>query len=93
MTKDFRLDDEVLGHIAKLIQLALLTGTDVVDNLRMLRVSFKELELDEEGNHLYGENMLVLSDEYRANSDAMIEKMIDDIARLSTAGEQDLLES
>tara|TARA_B100000214_G_scaffold372948_1_gene352265 strand:+ start:3661 stop:4017 length:357 start_codon:yes stop_codon:yes gene_type:complete len=36
--EDLKLSDEVIGHIAKVLQLALLTGTDVVDNLRMLRL-------------------------------------------------------
>ena len=40
--EDLRLSDEVIGHIAKVLQLALLTGTDVVDNLRMLRLQNEE---------------------------------------------------
>ena len=36
--EDLKLSDEVIGHVAKVLQLALLTGTDVVDNLRMLRL-------------------------------------------------------
>lgn len=36
--EDLKLSDEVIGHIAKVLQLALLTGTDIVDNLRMLRL-------------------------------------------------------
>ena len=30
------LSDEVIGQLAKLVQLAILTGTDIVDNLRKL---------------------------------------------------------
>ena len=41
-----KLNDEVIGHIAKQLQLAILTGTDIVDNLRMIR-------LQEEGGELY----------------------------------------
>jgi len=33
-----RLNDEVIANIAKMIQVAMLTGTDVVDNLRMIRL-------------------------------------------------------
>lgn len=40
--EDLKLSDEVIGHIAKVLQLALLTGTDVVDNLRMLRLQNEE---------------------------------------------------
>ena len=34
-----RLDDSVIGHVAKLVQIAILTGTDVVDHMRMVRLS------------------------------------------------------
>ena len=33
-----KLSDEVIGHIAKQLQIAILTGTDVVDNLRMIEL-------------------------------------------------------
>ena len=31
-----KLNDEVIAHIAKQLQLAILTGTDIIDNLRMI---------------------------------------------------------
>ena len=37
-----RLDDEVIANIAKIIQVAILTGTDIVDNLRMIRLEQAE---------------------------------------------------
>lgn len=40
-----KLTDQTIAHIAKILQVAILTGTDLVDNLRMI-----ELEKDEEGN-------------------------------------------
>lgn len=36
--KTFKFDDTVVATIAKTLQLALLTGTDVVDNLRQIEV-------------------------------------------------------
>ena len=36
--KTFKFDDSVISTIAKTLQLALLTGTDVVDNLRQIEV-------------------------------------------------------
>ena len=36
--KTFKFDDTVISTIAKTLQLALLTGTDVVDNLRQIEV-------------------------------------------------------
>ena len=41
-----KLTDEVIAHIAKQLQLAILTGTDIIDNLRMIR-------LQEEDGQLY----------------------------------------
>ena len=36
--KGYKLDDSVISIIAKTLQLALLTGTDVVDNLRQIEI-------------------------------------------------------
>ena len=33
-----KLTDEVIAHIAKQLQLAILTGTDIVDNLRIIKL-------------------------------------------------------
>ena len=30
-----KLSDNAIAHIAKIVQVAILTGTDIVDNLRM----------------------------------------------------------
>ena len=38
MKKSYNLDDNVIAEIARLLQVALLTGTDIVDNLRTIRV-------------------------------------------------------
>jgi hypothetical protein len=40
--KSYKLSDEVIAQIAKLVQLAIITGTDVVDNLRTIRVTESE---------------------------------------------------
>ena len=58
------LDDKTIGHIAKLIQLAIITGTDIVDHLRMMK-----LELTEE-------NSLVLDKEYNEIHDTSLQTMI-----------------
>ena len=48
--KVFKLEDSVVGHIAKVLQVALLTGTDIIDHMRMIRLSDSEqgLVLEEE---------------------------------------------
>ena len=53
-----KFNDEVIAHIAKQLQLAILTGTDIVDNLRMIRLQEEsgELFLDPEYSSLAEEN-------------------------------------
>jgi hypothetical protein len=63
--KHMKLNDEVIAHIAKILQMALITGTDIVDHLRMMT-------LDE------NEGELFLNQEYNDNNKANIQKMIDD---------------
>ena len=40
-----KLNDEVIGHIARQLQMAILTGTDIIDNLRMIRLREEEGQL------------------------------------------------
>ena len=65
-----RLDDSVIAHVAKLIQLAILTGTDIVDHMRMIRL-------------LENDNALFLDSEYEENSTQNIEAMLQQIETLS----------
>ena len=60
------LNDNAIGHIAKLIQMALITGTDIVDHLRMMQL---EVSSDDD-------NSLVLQEEYSALHDKSINEMI-----------------
>ena len=70
-TSEMRLSDEVIGQVAKLVQLGILTGTNVVDNLRTLRVTVSE-----------DENELVLTDSYRELADNQIKKLMEDVQSL-----------
>ena len=67
------LSDEVIGQIAKLVQIAILTGTDVVDNLRMMKLS------EEDGQ-------LFLDEDYVAVANQQIENMLE--ASMSSMGEE-----
>ena len=53
-----KLNDEVIAHIAKLLQLGILTGTDIIDHLRMIRLQESEgqLYLDSEYVKIAEEN-------------------------------------
>lgn len=66
----FKLDDTTIAHIAKLLQLAIISGTDIVDHLRMVRLS-------DDGGTLF------LDDKYLENSDRNIEKMLAEIDIMS----------
>lgn len=59
-----KLHDNTIAHIAKIIQMAIITGTDIVDHLRMM-----ELELTEN-------DILVLTQEYKSRQDNSVEEMI-----------------
>ena len=63
----YKLSDEIISQIAKLIQLAILTGTDVVDNLRMIELTESESD----------SSTLVLTDEYRGIADDQIQSLLE----------------
>jgi len=75
---EYSLSDEVIAQIAKLIQMAILTGTDVVDNLRMLRMTIDNID----------STTLNLSDGYRQISEAQIAKML---AEAESLGAENIL--
>jgi len=65
-----KLNDEVIAHIAKQLQLAILTGTDIVDNLRMIR-------LQEENGQLF------LDSEYVAVAKENEKRMLEEAEKLA----------
>ena len=60
----YRLSDEAIMQIAKLLQIAILTGTDVIDNLRLLSLVVEDDKLKPDP-------------EYLENFDTNIQSMID----------------
>ena len=79
--KASKLDDTVVSHIAKLLQVALLTGTDIIDHMRMIRLS----------SHSQDDTVLVLEEEYRNIFDSSIDVMVKN-AEKSTTEESSLSE-
>ena len=61
--KTFQLDDSVVGHLAKILQVALITGTDIIDHMRMVRLSNKE-------------STLFLEEEYQKTFDSSLDVML-----------------
>ena len=62
-----KLSDNAIAHIAKIVQVAILTGTDIVDNLRM--AEFVETN-----------GILDLSPDYHETFNSNIQAMIEDAA-------------
>lgn len=58
------LDDTAIAQIVRLIQMALLTGTDIVDHLRMMQMAINE------------DNKVVMDKEYKKIFDEQIDKML-----------------
>ena len=73
---NYTLSDEVIAHVAKLLQMAILSGTDVVDHLRMVSVTTSS----------ENEESLVLTNEYREISDDQVKKMLENIEALKVEG-------
>ena len=65
--KTFKFDDTVIGTIAKTLQLALLTGTDVVDNLRQIEVAENE------------EGTLSITPNYNSQFEHWVAKMLEEL--------------
>ena len=64
--KTFQLDDSVVGHLAKILQVALITGTDIIDHMRMVRLSNKE-------------STLFLEEEYQKTFDSSLDVMLKNV--------------
>lgn len=72
------LHDNTIGHIAKLIQMAILSGTDITDHLRMMRLKITDT------------NSLVLEEEYESIFNDQIQKMLSNSAdKVSEKTEKD----
>ena len=65
-----KLNDEVIAHIAKQLQLAILTGTDIVDNLRLIK-------LQEENGQLF------LDQEYVRTAEENEKRMLAEVEKLA----------
>jgi len=59
-----KLHDTCISHIAKIVQLAILTGTDIVDNMRAMEFNIKDdsLHLDDEYVKTFEENLSKMMD-------------------------------
>ena len=74
MNENVKLNDSVIAHFVKLLQLGLLTGTDIVDHFRMVRLTLEEDEL-------------FLNPDYEKNQEQNIERMLQEASELSAQQE------
>ena len=65
----YRLSDETIGQIAKLLQIAIITGTDIDDNLRTIRLRTGD-----------GGEFLDPTPDYLENFEKNLSKMIENLA-------------
>ena len=69
MEDRFNLTDSAISHIAQLVQVAILTGTDIIDHMRMI-----ELRSDEK-------NALSIDSEYETRFNSTIKDMLSNVQR------------
>jgi len=65
MSKEsFKLNDSIIAHIAKLIQIGFLDGTDITDHMRMIRMQVQDGEA-------------YMTDEYLTNHSGTVDTMLE----------------
>lgn len=64
MSQRYNLSDEFIAQVAKLLQMALLTGTNIGDNLRLVQLTPND------------DGKLTLTEEYKKSFETSIEKML-----------------
>ena len=67
VNKSYKLNDNAISHLAKVIQVAILTGTDIIDHMRMLE--FVEVNSD----------ILDINEKYRDRFDLAIKDMLNNL--------------
>ena len=70
--KIYRLDDEVVAEMARSLQRALLTGTDIVDHIRAIEL-----------NVARGSDTIMLSPDYLERTQSNDQRMVDEAEELA----------
>ena len=74
--KVYKLHDEVIGEVARSLQRALLTGTDIVDHLRQLELNVQR-----------GDSSLTLSEDFVRRQSENDQRMIEEAKSLDLENE------
>ena len=69
--EQIRMTDTAIGHIAQLLQVAILTGTDIIDNLRSARF-------------VVNNGTIEVSPEWSENFQQSIQQMMNEVAEHTT---------
>jgi type II secretory pathway component PulL len=77
--KYYHLSDSSIGQIAKLVQIAILTGTDVVDHLRLMKFDSDDgiLSLTAEYDNTFNDQVDQMIKENPINTVTLIDKTDD----------------
>ncbi len=70
--KIYRLDDEVVAEVARTLQRALLTGTDIVDHIRAIELNVGR-----------GTDTIMLSPSYLERTQANDQRMVNEAQELA----------
>ena len=70
--KIYRLDDEVVAEVARTLQRALLTGTDIVDHIRAIELNVGR-----------GTDTIMLSPDYLERTQSNDQRMVDEAQELA----------
>ena len=70
--KIYRLDDEVVAEVARSLQRALLTGTDIVDHIRSIELNVGR-----------GTDKILLSPEYLERTQSNDNRMVEEAQELA----------
>jgi len=70
--KVYKLHDEVIGEVARSLQRALLTGTDIVDHLRQIELNVQR-----------GDSSVTLSEEFVRRQTKNDQRMVDEAEALN----------
>lgn len=74
----YRINDTTIAQIAKCLQIAILTGTDICDNLRMIEIESKD------------DGTMGVTDQYLQNFENNIEKMMEELSDIPSDSEKGL---
>lgn len=73
MVNNFKLDLEVIAHVAQLVQLAMLTQTDISENMMLMELTPSDLD----------PTKLVLGEKYKEQANENIERLVQKALELS----------